>query len=1009
MNANNTNRNFFSKDTVVGTVYDEPLIDGYRGEFGFHYINGVLYPIVRKIIKFDGNIEYTLIDRGEVILNSYWDLLSKQAVVNGAGVVKLFFDEVEEEKRTKVLYNKNRSWVGRFFGATKERFFSLASTLYGVSVPYDLAALDGDLNLNPVPDVLPKPPVAGAPQASTPPAQNPAPPQPQPEILRFAQDDVSDHSESGIVTEPSSRGRSGASTPNTPSSAPALPPAVAPATSSPPSDTTPPDISISVSQCAGSLSSGGCLAATTTLGVSWSSTADDADHYVVECLEDGIPCAGFAYDLYATSTAFSAEDGSRYTFRAKAADAAGNESAFVSQDVEVNLAPVVISEIAWAGTGPSNTADEWIELYNRSGQPVPLSGWVLRSATDDKPYLNLSGAIPANGYYLIERTDDTTVSDVTAGLIAPFGSGAGVGLVDSGEQLVLEYASTTMDETPAVGACGFGKWCGGGTFDRSTMERVDPDLSGSDPASWGSNNAIIRNGHGADGAALNGTPKARNSRNYYISQTNSLTVSKTLTKAGSPYFVDGNGLTISAGVTLTIEPGAVIKFGPNAGYPSMNVSGRIQALGTTAEPIVFTSFYDDVYGGNLDGTSTAPQAGDWRTILVNGSPDASTFEHALFRYGGGLVSGWGPPPEGANSTLSIMAGNFAVRHAVFEYSGTNGLTLLRSSGEVSDSVFRENIGVHASGPYGLIVGGGAVVVRTNRFEHNSNGLAAYDGPHQVLGNAFIGNIGQAVSFGSSDPSGTPTFSGNTASGNGTNGAAVSGTVNDYAFEKDLPYVVGALAVPAGKQVTIKPGAVLKMRSGFVPVIDGTLRVLGTADDPVVFTSLKDDEHGGDTNGDGVCDPGNASSTAACPSPGDWHSITIGPTSASSTLEHVIVRYGAACSLCGGFPFAAIKVEGTSVAISHALFEKNKSFGLWLVNSAATTIAASVFRDHSLSPGVISPVGLVLNAATTTLDGVTFSRNEIGIAADGASRVLVGAGGVSFDANTTDDSPADLIP
>lgn len=44
---------------------------------------------------------------------------------------------------------------------------------------------------------------------------------------------------------------------------------------------------------------------------------------------------------------------------------------------------------------------------------------------------------------------------------------------------------------------------------------------------------------------------------------------------------------------------------------------------------------------------------------------------------------------------------------------------------------------------------------------------------------------------------------------------------------------------------------------------GTLEVEGTASNRVVFTSIKDDTYGGDTNGD---------DDATSPAPGDWDSI-----------------------------------------------------------------------------------------------------------------------------------------
>jgi hypothetical protein len=73
---------------------------------------------------------------------------------------------------------------------------------------------------------------------------------------------------------------------------------------------------------------------------------------------------------------------------------------------------VVINEIAWMGTAVSAT-DEWIELYNDGAEEVSLVGWKL-IADDGAPSILLSGTIPANSYYLLERTDDMSVPDIAA-------------------------------------------------------------------------------------------------------------------------------------------------------------------------------------------------------------------------------------------------------------------------------------------------------------------------------------------------------------------------------------------------------------------------------------------------------------------------------------------------------------------------------------------------------------------------------------------------------------------
>ena len=72
---------------------------------------------------------------------------------------------------------------------------------------------------------------------------------------------------------------------------------------------------------------------------------------------------------------------------------------------------VAISEVAWGGTA-ANSADEWIELHNPTAIPINLSNWTL---TDNNTIqITLTGTIAAGGFYLLERTDDNTVSDIPA-------------------------------------------------------------------------------------------------------------------------------------------------------------------------------------------------------------------------------------------------------------------------------------------------------------------------------------------------------------------------------------------------------------------------------------------------------------------------------------------------------------------------------------------------------------------------------------------------------------------
>jgi len=127
--------------------------------------------------------------------------------------------------------------------------------------------------------------------------------------------------------------------------------------------------------------------------------------------------------------------------------------------VQPAYAGVVINEVAWMGTASSAT-DEWIELYSDGGQN--LEGWKLETS-DGGMSVALSGNI--NGYYLIERTDDSTVPEVPADLVVPFGSG----LANSGEILILKDASG--NEADRVD--GSNNWTvGGNNTTKETLQRV---------------------------------------------------------------------------------------------------------------------------------------------------------------------------------------------------------------------------------------------------------------------------------------------------------------------------------------------------------------------------------------------------------------------------------------------------------------------------------------------------------------------------------------------------------
>ncbi len=96
--------------------------------------------------------------------------------------------------------------------------------------------------------------------------------------------------------------------------------------------------------------------------------------------------------------------------------------------------------------------------------------------------------------------------------------------------------------------------------------------------------------------------------------------------------VDQN-LVIPAGVTVTIEPGTIIKFSDGVSI-MIQEGGVLNALGTVQSPVIMTSFRDDSAGGdtNLDGDKSKPQPGDWAGIAIQGSALLNQNEFTDIRY-----------------------------------------------------------------------------------------------------------------------------------------------------------------------------------------------------------------------------------------------------------------------------------------------------------------------------------------------------------------------------------------
>ena len=115
-------------------------------------------------------------------------------------------------------------------------------------------------------------------------------------------------------------------------------------------------------------------------------------------------------------------------------------------------------------------------------------------------------------------------------------------------------------------------------------------------------------------------------------------VANTTWVASSGPYVLQSHIVVVPGVTLTIEPGTVIK-GSLAGW--LQVSGTLHAQGTVVAPITFTSLKDDSVGGdtNNDGSATTPQPGDWAGLYFAGGASGNLLDRVVVRNAGNNNSG----------------------------------------------------------------------------------------------------------------------------------------------------------------------------------------------------------------------------------------------------------------------------------------------------------------------------------------------------------------------------------
>jgi beta-lactamase superfamily II metal-dependent hydrolase len=165
---------------------------------------------------------------------------------------------------------------------------------------------------------------------------------------------------------------------------------------------------------------------------------------------------------------------------------------------------VIFNEIAWMGTS-YNTADEWIELFNPTGSNVNVSGWYITDTSGMITAIGGGSSIASGAFFLLEKADDNTVSDIAADQIwTTTGS-----LSNTAETLSLFNASSELVDRLN---CSSGWYAGySAIYFKVTMERKYGLSDSNDPDNWSDWQGPTWNGLDAAFNALSGTARAANS------------------------------------------------------------------------------------------------------------------------------------------------------------------------------------------------------------------------------------------------------------------------------------------------------------------------------------------------------------------------------------------------------------------------------------------------------------------------------------------------------------------
>ncbi len=340
------------------------------------------------------------------------------------------------------------------------------------------------------------------------------------------------------------------------------------------------------------------------------------------------------------------------------------------------------------------------------------------------------------------------------------------------------------------------------------------------------------------------------------------------------YSSNSNNITINNGTIIHIPQGIVFKGIDNNYNLNLDVFGKIIINGTNEDPVIFTSINDDEYGNPKDtrgdGSSTEP------TIL---------YQYWL-------------------NFQDVSDDESEINNAIFKYQN-EAVILNQSSPEINNCEFSEcNFGIKLNGFSTPIVNNCVF----DNLVYTPLYISLISFPSSHSGNIISGSTYRAIGV-----------MGETLSQDILLPARNFAGINHIPYYFHENYTVGSNAI-----LTIEPGVVLKFNnySQKLTVNKGLIAEGGTdSQNKIVFTDIRDDFYGGDTNADSTnTEPGIANYVSVHP----WEGIYFENESIDDicVLDNCVIRYAGNAYYYWNYK-GGINLNSSSPTITNTVISNNR--------------------------------------------------------------------------------------